>query len=92
MEVHIRIEILLQIGPSTYNKNGGYPKLDHLELHLPCVHKYPDSLSTTQTKNKPLRHRNKQKKNHIYHKHYLYKHFSANSHLNVTGPPCASVM
>ena len=29
-----------------------------MELHLPCVHKYPDSLSTTQTKNKPLRHRN----------------------------------
>ena len=36
----------------------GYPKLDHMELHLPCVHKYPDSLSTTQTKNKPLRHKN----------------------------------
>ena len=50
--------MLLQIGPSTYNKNGGYPKLDHLKLHLPYVHKYPSSLSMTQTKNKPLRHRN----------------------------------
>ena len=29
-----------------------------MELYLPCVHKYPNSLSTTQTKNKPLGHRN----------------------------------